>query len=147
MEQILGVFGIDVKILIVQIINFALLLGILWYLLYKPLTKFIEGRRAQIIEGVAKAERAEAELRDANAKKSSILTQAAIESEKMIATAREAAKNKEEILVKMAQEKAERLVREAELQAQEERLRQIEESREEIAKMVVLGVEKTLRSS
>jgi len=146
MEQIFGVFGVDLKILIVQMVNFGVLFGILWYLLYKPLTKFIEGRRAQIIEGVAKAERAEAMLADAGAKKASIITQATLESEKLLAQARESAKTKEDVLVRMAQEKAERITVEAQLAAADAKRNALEESREELARMVVLGVEKTLRT-
>lgn len=146
MSQIFGVFGVDLKILIVQMVNFGVLFGILWYLLYKPLTKFIESRRAQIIEGVAKAERAEAMLADAGAKKASIMTAAALESEKMLVQARESAKTKEEVLVRMAQEKAERITAEAQLAAADAKRNALEESREELARMVVLGVEKTLRA-
>ncbi len=147
MEQIFGVFGIDLKILIVQMVNFGVLFAILWYLLYKPLTKFIEGRRAQIIEGVAKAERAETMLADAGAKKASIITQATLESEKLLAQARESAKSKEDVLVRMAQEKADRIVSEAELAAADAKRNAIEESREELARMIVLGIEKTVRTS
>ncbi len=146
MNQIFGVFGVDLKILIVQMVNFGVLFGILWYLLYKPLTKFIESRRTQIIEGVAKAERAEAMLADAGAKKASIMTAAALESEKMLVQARESAKTKEEVLVRMAQEKAERITAEAQLAAADAKRNALEESREELARMVVLGVEKTLRA-
>lgn len=146
MEQIFGVFGVDLKILIVQMVNFGLLFGILWYVLYKPLTRFIEKRRAQIIEGVAKAERAETMLADASAKKASIITQAALESEKMLAQARESAKAKEDVLVRMAQEKAERITAEAALAAEDAKRTALEESKEELARMIVLGVEKTLRA-
>jgi F-type H+-transporting ATPase subunit b len=145
MSQIFSVFGVEWKILLVQIVNFAVLLGILWYLLYKPLTKLIEGRRAQIIEGVAKAERAENMLNEAGSKKAEIITQATLKAESIIAQARETGKSKEEVMTKLAQEKAARLLEEARARSEELKRQTLDESREEIAALVVLGIEKTLR--
>lgn len=145
MEQILAVFGIDWRILIVQIINFSILLFVLWYLLYRPLVAMVENRRAQIIEGVAKAERADAALRDADAKKAELITKASLEAEELLKTARTASKQKEQSLVREAEEKAARIVTEATLKAKETEREALVKSKEEIAKLVVLGVEKTLR--
>jgi F-type H+-transporting ATPase subunit b len=146
MELIIQTFGIDWKILLVQIVNFSLLLGALSYFLYKPLTKLIEARRAQIIQGVADAERAESALKDADAKKAEILTHAALESERMVAVAREHAKTEEAGILVSARERSERLVREAELKGEEIRQDALRKSKEDMARLIVLGVEKTLRS-
>lgn len=145
MEQILEVFGIDWKILGVQIINFSILMGLLWYFLYTPLTDLIEGRRAQIIKGVADAERAEEAVRDADAKKAEVLAHASIEAQNIIATARATAKTKEAEIVHDAQEKYERILSEASLKGEEIKREALTESKEEIAKLIVLGVEKTLK--
>lgn len=145
MEQILDVFGIDWRILIVQIVNFSILLGVLWYLLYGPLLRLIESRRTQIIEGVANAERAEAALRDADAKKAELITKASVEAEGILSTARTSGKQREAAIVTEAEQKAARLLAEATMKAEETQREALEKSREEIAKLIVLGVEKTLR--
>jgi len=146
MEQIIETFGIDWRVLIVQLVNFALLLGLLWHFLYKPLVKLIESRREQIIKGVADAERAEAALRDSDAKKSELLAQASIEADKLIAAAREKGKEKESDIIEDAKAKYERMLAEATMKGDEMKRQALEESKEEIAKLIVLGVEKTLRS-
>lgn len=146
MEIIIETFGIDWKILLVQIANFAILLGVLSYFLYKPITRLIEQRRAQIIQGVADAERAERALKDADAKKAEILTNASLESERMIATAREHAKVQGADLITIAQQRSERLLREAELKGEEIRQDALRKSKEDMARLIVLGVEKTLRN-
>jgi len=145
MEQIIAVFGIDWKILLVQIVNFTLLLGVLWYFLYTPLTNLIERRRAQIIEGVANAERAEAAMKDADSKKADILAKAAREAQDVIAHARTAGKQKEAEIVAEAQAKYERMLVEARMKGEELEREALEESKQEIAKMVVLGMEHSLR--
>jgi len=144
MSQILNIFGIDWHILLVQVVNFAVLMGLLWYFLYKPFTKLIEERRAKIIEGVANAERAETTMRDADAKKGEIITKASLEAEAVVAAARTAARAREAQLTKEAQEKYERTLAEAALKGEEIKREALRESREEIARLIVLGVEKTL---
>ncbi len=147
MEQLIHTFGIDWKILLAQVVNFAVLLGVLWYFLYQPLLSFIEARREKIIQGVADAERAETALKDADAKKSDIIANASIEAEHIIATARETGKSKEADLVQEGQRKYDRLLQEATLKGEELEREALERSKEEIARLIVLGVEKTLRQS
>ncbi len=147
MEQIIDTFGIDWKILIIQIVNFCILLGILWYVLYRPLVGLIESRRAQIIKGVADAERADTALRDADSKKSDIISRASVEAEKIVASAREAGKTKEADILKEGQNKYDRLMVEANMKSEEIKRGALEESKEEIARLIVLGVEKTLRKN
>ncbi len=147
MEQIIDTFGIDWKILLVQIINFSILLSILWYFLYRPLMNLIESRREQIIKGVADAERAENALRDADSKKSEILSQASIESEKILSSARESGKKKESEMLKEGQEKYERIIMEANMKADEIKREALEKSKEEIARMIILATEKVIRGN
>ena len=145
MEQLIDTFGMDWKILIAQLLNFSILLGVLWYFLYNPLVSLIESRRAKIIQGVADAERAEAMLKDAGAKKSDIIAAASIEAEQIVSNAREAGKKREAELVEDGRKKHERLLAEATLKGEEIKREALEKSREEIAKLIVIGVEKTLR--
>ena len=57
MEAIIEVFGLDTKLLFIQAVNFALLLIILWWFLYRPLARIV-GERQQVIEkGVKDAEK------------------------------------------------------------------------------------------
>jgi F-type H+-transporting ATPase subunit b len=117
----------------------------LWYLLYRPLLSLIEKRRAQIIESVANAERAETALKDADAKKAEIMTQASREAEGIVTAARDSGKTREATIVQDAEEKAARIVTEANMKAEELQREALEKSKDDIAKLVVLGVEKTLR--
>jgi F-type H+-transporting ATPase subunit b len=145
MEQIIDVFGIDWRVLVVQVINFTLLLSVLWYFLYKPLTTLIENRRAQIIKGVADAERAEAALKDADAKRAEVLAKASMEAQDIVNASRASGKAREAEIVQEAQEKYERMLAEATLKGEELQRDALAKSKQEIAKLVVLGVEKTLK--
>ena len=119
MEQIIDVFDIDWKMVVVQVVNFTLVLGVLWYVFYKPLTMLVEKRRAQIIKGVADAERVAVALQDVDAKRGEIVTQATIEAERILVTAQEQGKQKEAEMLKEAQVQCERILAEARVKAEE----------------------------
>jgi ATP synthase F0 subunit b len=121
------------------------LLGVLWYFLYKPLTTLIENRRAQIIKGVADSERAAAALKDADTKKADILAKASIEAQDIVNTARGTGKVREAEIVQEAQEKYDRMLAEAKLKSDELHREALVRSKQDIAKLVVLGVEKTIK--
>ena len=67
MAQFFAAFGIDWRLLLVQAVNFGLLLLALWYFLYGPVLKMIDDRRAKIAESVKVAEAAARRLEEAKA--------------------------------------------------------------------------------
>ena len=48
MAQVLSTFGIDWRLLIVNAVNFALVLLALWYFLYAPVMRMLESRRERV---------------------------------------------------------------------------------------------------
>jgi len=146
MQEILGIFGIDWRLLLVQAFNFGVLLVILWYFLYRPVLSLLEKRQAEITEGVRNAERASRELAEVTVQKEAILTEASREANTIVERAKERGLSKEETIVKEAQERSERMLKEAQERAQEEKRRALESAKEELARLTVLGAEKVLRS-
>jgi len=110
MDAIISTFHIDLKLIIAQVINFAIVLVLVYFVLGKPLMKMMRVRDGKIREGLNKAERAEKKLLEAESKKSEILTEtqnsvrdilsAAEEKSKSIidASSQEAQIQKEQIL-------------------------------------------------
>lgn len=145
MSEIAAVFGLDVRLLLIQAVNFGLVLLVLWYFLYRPVINLIEERRQKIAQGEIDAERAAAKLADADAQKASLITEATQEAERIVAHAREHGKEKEQDLVAQAKARAEQILTEARQLGEEQQRQFMQESKEEIAKMVVLGAEKVLR--
>ena len=48
MEKVLDVFGIDWKLLLINAVNFGLLLATLSYFFYKPMMRMLDLRRDKI---------------------------------------------------------------------------------------------------
>src|SRR5262245_9300308 len=99
MEAILTTFGVDWRLLLVNAINFGLLLGVLWYFLYTPVMNMLEERRRKVEEGVRTAEAAEVKLREVENSRKGVLAKAGAEADEIVAHARGAAKEKEQELL------------------------------------------------
>ena len=62
MEEIVKVFGIRWELVVIQAVNFGLLLLILWWFLYRPLVAIMAKRQQVIEQGVRDAEVAKERL-------------------------------------------------------------------------------------
>ncbi|HEX8994032.1 MAG TPA: F0F1 ATP synthase subunit B [Candidatus Paceibacterota bacterium] len=144
MSALLSAFGLDWRLLLVNIINFGLLLFALWYFLYAPIMRILEERRAKVAQGVIDAQHAEEKLAEIEESRAGILSQAGQEADEVLANARRRGNEKEKELVASAEASAGRIVADAEAQAKELKAHAIAESKQEVAKLIVLGVEKVM---
>ena len=88
MDQLISTFGIDWRLLLVQSVNFGLLLLVLWRFVYRPVLAMIDERREKIAEGVQKAEAADRRLAEADEEGKGIIGAASREGEQVVAAAR-----------------------------------------------------------
>jgi len=147
MNQLLAVFGVNWKLLLAQGINFALLLAILSYFLYKPILRIIDERREKIAEGVRTAEEAELRLKDAQTKAGEIVGDASREAESLVKTARSRADERGAEILKNAEARAQGIIGDASTRAEEEKRRAIKESEKEITRAAMLAAEKILKGT
>lgn len=142
MNAILNVFGIDWRLLIINLVNFGLLLLALWYFLYAPLTGMLKKRRDLVAQGVKDAERAAHHLARAEELRSQKLAEAGKEADALMAEARAAAAEREREERAKGEAAVERMRAEAEAEALELKSQALRESKEEVAKLIVLGMER-----
>ncbi len=147
MEPLLSAFGINWKLLLAQGVNFALLLAILSYFLYKPVLRMIDERREKIAEGVKTAEAAAVKLAEAQKKSDGIVGDASREAEALVKTARARAEEKGAEIVKSAESQAQSVLADAATRAEEAKRQAIKESEKEIARAAMLAAEKILRET
>lgn len=145
MEQLIHAFGIDLRLILIQVVNFGLLMAALTYLLYKPVLKTLSERQEKIAQGVKDAEDALKARLEASEEKKGIIASANKEAEAMAVRAKEHAVVKADEIVAEAQKKAEQVVKDAALRSEEMKAQAQKESEAEIAKLAVLAAEKVLR--
>ena len=145
MDQIIEVFGVNWKLLLIQAVNFGLLLAILYRYLYKPVLHMVDVRRAKIENAIKDSERMEMELGQAEAEKSRILRDATQKGDDLIDAAKKHAETSEITIMKDAHRKAVHLLNEAERRTAREREEMIQKAEREVARMAILSAEKILR--
>ncbi len=146
MEQLLSAFGIEIELIIAQIINFGILVVVLSYFLYKPLLAMLQTREEKITQGMQDAEDAAKAKAAANEEKKEILSQAHKNAQEVGEKAKEFADQKVVVITKEAQEKAESIIKSAEAKSAEIKEQARKDSEAEIRKLAVLAAEKILQS-
>jgi len=145
MGALFDAFGIQTHLLIAQAVNFGVLFVVLTYLLYKPVLKTLEERRAVVAKGVEDAREAEEALKGAGEKATEITRGAETEAEGIVSRAKQEAGAERDRLVTEAQSRAESIEADAKRRADEEGKRVMRESEKEIARLAILAAEKAMR--
>ncbi len=145
MGELFATFGIDIQLLIAQIINFGILLVALWYFLYRPVMNMLEARQEKIKSGVADAEKAQERLHEIESERDSIITEATHSAEALVATSKTRAQEQAGEIIGAANTRAEHIVTDAQQRANDAKETALRESREEIGKAAILAAEKILR--
>lgn len=145
MQEILEAFGIDWRLIGIQIFNFVLLVFVLGYFLYKPILKILNEREEKIKKGVEDADAAGRALKDAGTEKAKIVTSAHGEASEIVVRAKKHADEKGSIIITDAETKADKIMLNAKDRGEEIKVQVREESEAEIAKLAVLAAEKILK--
>jgi F-type H+-transporting ATPase subunit b len=145
MEEIVHAFGIDWRLIVIQMFNFALLMAALWYFLYTPVLKLLSDREAKLKQGVLDAEKAAEARKEADTEKGAILKEARTEAEGIVATAKTHAEAKGNDIVRDAEAKAARMLEDAKARALEEQAQARKAAEAEIAQSAILAAEAILK--
>jgi F-type H+-transporting ATPase subunit b len=145
MEQLIEAFGIDLKLIVIQVINFTVLVALLSYFLYGPILRILKERKEKIEQGLADAKAAADAKVTADAEKATVLASAHEEAAAVAARAKAHAEALTASELASAQAKGEQVIVAAGIAAQELKQKAHKESEAEIAKLAVLAAEKILR--
>jgi F-type H+-transporting ATPase subunit b len=141
-----GLISLD-KSLIIQLLNFLILLAILYRLLYKPLLAKLEERSAAIKTSLEAAEAARAAAAKQQEENAERLRAAYAEAQSIRATALKEAADEQRKLVEAAQREARQLVESAKAQTDADIRRAREELRREVSEIAIAVAEKLVRKS
>jgi F-type H+-transporting ATPase subunit b len=145
MDEVLHAFGIDWRLVVIQVFNFTLMIAVLWYFLYTPILSVINEREQKIKKGVEDAELASKKLTEADSEKATILQKAHGESESIVLRAKGHANEKGAAIITDAEQRSERILQDAKNKAEELKVRAHKESEAEIAKVAILAAEEILK--
>ena len=137
--ELITKLGIDWKLLIAQIVNFLIVLGVLYRFLYRPLVKHLADRKERIDRSLQEAQRIEEELKAIQGKKAEAELEAKRKAQEIVDEAmKEAGVRRQEILERVKAEAAE-AVTAAKRQLEAEREAALSDVRREAARLITLA--------
>ena len=133
----LETLGIQWPKLIAQLINFSIVLFVLWRFAYKPVFKLLESRRQKIADSVANADKIKAQLAETEAERKRVLAEAGDQAAKLIEDARAAAARVSEVETQKAIAAAEQIIAKAREAAAQDHAKMLAELKREVGRLVV----------
>ncbi len=141
----LHAFGVHWKLLVIQMINFAVLLVLLERFVYRPLLKVLDERAKKVADAMREADETKVLRSRATAEREAIILNAREEANTLATNVRAAADEKALGILHDAQARAEAALHDARIRAEGERVETLRAAEKEIAKLALLGAEKILR--
>jgi len=125
--------GLDLGLLVSQVVNFGLLLALLYLLLHKPVLAKLEERARRIKKGLEQADEAKKLLEEARARYDEEMARARRDAHDLIERATRAARQQREEILAQARQEAHELV----LRAQEQARHELDEGQVSVRQYVV----------
>ncbi len=140
----MGEIGIDWQVLLAQLINFGILFGLLFFLLYKPMRRMLDERSARIKESMDQAEQIKEQLARTDEQVKEQLEAARKEGQGILAQAAQMGERLKEEAREGAKQEAETIVARARGEIERERDEAIEDLRSQFADLAIAAAEKVV---
>ena len=139
--------GVNLPTLIAYLVNFVVLLGVLYFFAYKPLLRAVDQRAERIREGLAAADEARQEAASSQAAIEEQLNESRRDGQRLLDQAREAAERYREEEMGRARQEAENFVERARSDIQRERDAAIQDVRSNFGDLAIDAAERVIRTS
>jgi len=143
----LAALGINLPVLVAQIVNVVILLGLLYLVAYKPIMRMLDERSRRIKESMEQAETIKEQAARAEEEVKKQLEAAARRGQERIAQAVQIGEDVKQKAQQEARQEAETLINRARTEIQRERDEAIGELRKEVADLTILAAEKVIDRS
>jgi F-type H+-transporting ATPase subunit b len=140
-----GALGLNLKLFIAQLVNFGVVLFVMWKWVYTPLLKVMDERTRKIEQGLKDAETAATSRAAADAEREKTIVAARTEAKRIIEEAATAAETERQASVARAKGEVERIVAQGKERLAQEHDALIAGIRAEAADLVAAAAEKVLR--
>lgn len=135
-HSVLGALGINWIQFVAQLINFAIVVFVMWKWVYTPLLAVLDKRNKEIEDGLKNAQEAKQRLADAGTEKENMLKEARVLSNTILDDAQNKADKLRGEKMALAKEEIEKVVTEAKEKIQNERTAAFSALQTDIADLV-----------
>ncbi|MBT4857323.1 F0F1 ATP synthase subunit B [Candidatus Uhrbacteria bacterium] len=141
---VVGQFGLNVQTFAAQLINFLIVLVILWRFVYKPVVKLLDERQEKIEKSVKTAEEIEERMTKLSIEREEILNEARKEAQAIAEKAHEDSNGRRDEMVASAKREVERVISKGKDQLATEKASMLRELRKDVVDIAVKAVARVL---
>jgi len=142
--EILSKLGIDWKLLLAQIVNFAILLFLLKKFLYKPLLTMLNTRRETIEKSLEQAKSIDDEMKVLEQRKAEVLAQAKSEADSIMEKTLKLAETKRQEAISKTKQDVAAVISEAKEKIEQERREALDHAKQELSLLVMQASHKVI---
>lgn len=144
MDTIIEAFHVDIKLLIAQAFNFTIVFAVLYYFVFKPLTKVMNDRTKKIEKSLEDAQKIDTKLIKTEENYKKVISDAKKEASDILKKANEDAEKRKQDMVVKAREEIGQVINEEKAKIQVEKAAVLKELKKEVAGLVLVSLEKVL---
>jgi len=139
--------GLNLPLFVAQVINFIILLVLLYFIAYKPIIKMLDQRSDKIKKGMKQAEAIQQQLAHTNEEIKTQLAKSKMEGEAIISQATKIGEQAKEDAKAEARCEAESLINKAKEEIEREHEKSIDELRKEFVDIAISAAEKVIKGT
>lgn len=144
-EAVAGQFGINGQIFTAQLINFLIVLIVLWKFVYKPIIKMLDERTEKIEKSMKHADEIEKRVALIEKEKEEIVTQAQKQAQEIIEKAHAQGQARQDEIISAAKREVERVISKGKDQLANEKTAMMKELKKEIVDLAMKATTRILR--
>ena len=147
MGSLISTFHIDVRLIIAQLVNFIIVMLVLWFFALKPLIKMMGERTEKIEKSLLQAKEIEVKMTATQAEQAAILKQAKQDAAAVLEAAKASGEDNRQQMLQKTKEEVEKIVVKGKEQLAAEKVKMVGEIKGEIADLVIATTKKVLGSA
>lgn len=136
-SSVLGMFGINWKLLLAQLVNFCIVLFVLWKWVFKPMTANLSQRTSKIEQSLKEADKINKDRDTFESWKQEEVANVRAEASAIIAEAKQHAEMLKADTIKQTTDEQNRLIEQGHKRLEQEKVAMLKEAKSELAEIVV----------
>ena len=146
-QGVLANLGLNGQLFAIQLVNFVIVIAILWFLILRPLVRVLEERKKIVDESIVNAKKVETEVQETNKRYQQKMEEATVKANAVVAKAQTDA----EVVAKEVSAKAKKevagFIEKGKQTIESERDKMLEEVKKDVVEMVIESTEKVLQGA
>ncbi len=144
MEALIGTFHIDWKLMVAQIVNFAIVFAVLFWFVIRPLSKILKDRKMVIEQSLLDAQKNAILRKEAETAHDEEVSKGRAEAHELILEIKKTADEKRTELINEAEREVEKIINDGKRSIEEERHKIMDQMQKDVAELVIAATEKVI---